>query len=400
MSKKISLGLAISLIFLAVALTITVTMMVAMGIYNDIIKDVSARSGVYSNISEIDDLIRKNYYGEINENLLNTMMSDGYVAGIGDRYSYYMTPDEYAKYKEEEKGNKVGIGVIAVYDSKNNNIYVSEVSAGSPAHIQGIQKGDVITAVDGVGVTPSNYNELLQSLEGAKLTNVQVTFIHGGTEKTVSVARGYSAQTVYYSIMNDVGYIKINAFYSTTAAELEDALDYMENKNVVSVIFDVRNNSTGLISNVVKCIDLLVPVATEGTNAVATAVDKNGNIIETFASDSNSVNFTIIVLVNANTSGAAELFACDLRDFGLARVVGTKTAGNGTMQKIFELNDGSAVSLTVAKILPYKSDSYNDIGIQPDYVVELSAEQNSRLEMLSLEEDLQYQKAMDIITNK
>ena len=400
MSKKISLGLAISLIFLAIALTITVTMMVAMGIYNDIIKDVSARSGVYSNISEIDDLIRKNYYGEINENLLNTMMSDGYVAGIGDRYSYYMTPDEYAKHKEEEKGNKVGIGVIAVYDSKNNNIYVSEVSVGSPAHIQGIEKGDVITAVDGVKVTSSNYNELLQSLEGAKLTNVQVTFTHNGTEKTVSVARGYSAQTVYYSIMNEVGYIKINAFYSTTAKELEDALDYMKKNDVISVIFDVRNNNTGLISNVVKCIDLIVPVATDGTNAVATAVDKNGNIIETFASDSDSVNFTMIVLVNSNTSGAAELFACDLRDFGLARLVGAKTAGNGTMQKIFELNDGSAVALTVAKILPYKSDSYNDIGIQPDYVVELSAEQNSRLEMLSFEEDLQYQKAMDIITNK
>ena len=400
MSKKISLGLAISLIFLAIALTITVTMMVAMGIYNDIIKDVSARSGVYSNISEIDDLIRKNYYGEINENLLNTMMSDGYVAGIGDRYSYYMTPDEYARHKEEEKGNKVGIGVIAVYDSKNNNIYVSEVSVGSPAHIQGIEKGDVITAVDGVKVTSSNYSELLQSLEGAKLTNVQVTFTHNGTEKTVSVARGYSAQTVYYSIMNEVGYIKINAFYSTTAKELEDALDYMKKNDVVSVIFDVRNNNTGLISNVVKCIDLIVPVATDGTNAVATAVDKNGNIIETFASDSDSVNFTMIVLVNSNTSGAAELFACDLRDFGLARLVGAKTAGNGTMQKIFELNDGSAVALTVAKILPYKSDSYNDIGIQPDYVVELSAEQNSRLEMLSFEEDLQYQKAMDIITNK
>lgn len=400
MSKKISLGLAISLIFLAIALTITVTMMVAMGIYNDIIKDVSARSGVYSNISEIDDLIRKNYYGEINENLLNTMMSDGYVAGIGDRYSYYMTPDEYARHKEEEKGNKVGIGVIAVYDSKNNNIFVSEVSVGSPAHIQGIEKGDVITAVDGVKVTSSNYNELLQSLEGAKLTNVQVTFTHNGTEKTVSVARGYSAQTVYYSIMNEVGYIKINAFYSTTAKELEDALDYMKKSDVVSVIFDVRNNNTGLISNVVKCIDLIVPVATDGTNAVATAVDKNGNIIETFASDSDSVNFTMIVLVNSNTSGAAELFACDLRDFGLARLVGAKTAGNGTMQKIFELNDGSAVALTVAKILPYKSDSYNDIGIQPDYVVELSAEQNSRLEMLSFEEDLQYQKAMDIITNK
>lgn len=400
MNKKISLGLAVSLIFLAVAITITATMLVAMGVYNDIIKDVSARSGVYSTVSEIDELIRKNYYGEINENLLNTMMSDGYVAGIGDRYSYYMTPDEYARYKEEEKGNKVGIGVVAVYDGKNNNIYISEVSAGSPAHIQGISKGDVITAVDGVSVTSGNYKELLESLEGAKLTNVQVTFVHEGTTSTVSVARGYSAQTVYYSVMEDVGYIKINAFYSTTAKELESALKYMMDKNIASVIFDVRNNNTGLITNVVKCIDMIVPVATEGTNAVATAVDKNGNIIETFASDSDSVNFTMIVLVNSNTSGAAELFACDLRDFGLARIVGVKTAGNGTMQKIFELNDGSAVALTVAKILPYKSDSFNGVGLEPDFVVELSAEQNERLEMLTYEEDLQYRKAMDILGNK
>ena len=400
MNKKISLGLAVSLIFLAVAITITATMLVAMGVYNDIIKDVSARSGVYSTVSELDELIRKNYYGEINENLLNAMMSDGYVAGIGDKYSYYMTPDDYARYKEEEKGNKVGIGVVAVYDSKNNNIYISEVSAGSPAQIQGISKGDVITAVDGVGVTASNYKDLLESLEGAKLTNVQVTFVHNGTENTVSVARGYSAQTVYYSVMEDVGYIKINAFYSTTAKELESALKYMMDKNIASVIFDVRNNNTGLITNVVKCIDMIVPVATEGTNAVATAVDKNGNIIETFASDSDSVNFTMIVLVNSNTSGAAELFACDLMDFGLARIVGVKTAGNGTMQKVFELNDGSAVALTVAKILPYKSNSFNGVGLEPDFVVELSAEQNERLEMLTYEEDLQYQKAMDILGNK
>ena len=400
MNKKISLGLAVSLIFLAVAITITATMLVAMGVYNDIIKDVSARSGVYSTVSELDELIRKNYYGEINENLLNAMMSDGYFAGIGDKYSYYMTPDDYARYKEEEKGNKVGIGVVAVYDSKNNNIYISEVSAGSPAQIQGISKGDVITAVDGVGVTASNYKDLLESLEGAKLTNVQVTFVHNGTENTVSVARGYSAQTVYYSVMEDVGYIKINAFYSTTAKELESALKYMMDKNIASVVFDVRNNNTGLITNVVKCIDMIVPVATEGTNAVATAVDKNGNIIETFASDSDSVNFTMIVLVNSNTSGAAELFACDLRDFGLARIVGVKTAGNGTMQKVFELNDGSAVALTVAKILPYKSNSFNGVGLEPDFVVELSAEQNERLEMLTYEEDLQYQKAMDILGNK
>ena len=397
MNKKISLGLAISCIFLAVAFSVSVTMMVAMKIYNSMIKDVSQRSGIHSTVSDIDEIVRKNYFGEINETLLKTMVSDGYAEGIGDRYSYYMTANEYADYKEEEKGNKGGIGVIAVYDSKNNNIYVSEVSENSPAQLQGIQKGDVITAVDSVKVSSSNYEELLGSLNGEKLTNVQVTFTHDGKSNTVSVARGYSAQTVYYSINNNIGYIKITAFYSTTAEQLQEALKYMEKKDVASVVFDVRNNSTGLIPDAVKCIDMLVPVATEGTTAIATAIDKDGKTVETFTSDSNSSSLGMVILVNSNTSGAAELFACDLRDFGMAQLVGDKTAGNGTMQKIFELKDGSAISLTVARILPYKSESYNGVGIEPDHKVELTAEQFDRLEMLSLDEDPQYKKAMSLL---
>lgn len=399
MNKKISLGLAISLIFLSVALAVTMTMVFSLNIYNGIIKDVADRSNLYSTVSEIDDLVRKNYFGELNENFLNTMMSDGFVEGVGDRYSYYMTANEYADYLDEDKGNKGGIGIIAVYDSENNNIYVSEVSAKSPAEVQGIKKGDVITAVDSVKVTSSNYEELIKKLDGEKLTNVQVTFKSGETEKTVSVARGYSAQSVYYSISNKVGYVKITAFYSTTVDQLEDALDYMSKNSVTAVVLDVRNTSTGLMRNAVACVDLIAPVATEGTGALATAVDKDGKTIETFTSDSDSKSFVMSVLVNGNTSGAAELFACDLRDFGIAGLVGTKTAGNGTMQKVFELSDGSAVALTVAKIIPYKSDSFNGTGLEPDHKVELTAEQNLRLPMLQLADDPQYQKAVSIVSN-
>jgi len=399
LNKKISLGLAISLIFLSVALAVTITMTVSLNIYNGIIKDVADRSTLYSTVSEIDDLVRENYYGELNENLLNAMMSDGYVEGIGDRYSYYMTPDEYSQYKEEDKGNKGGIGIIAVYDSKNNNIYISEVSEDSPAQVQGLAKGDVITAVDSVAVTSSNYETLMESLNGEKLTNVQVTYVRGEETKTVSVARGYSAQTVYYSVNEKVGYIKITAFYSTTAEQLKDALKYMSKNSVTSIIFDVRNTSEGLVKNAVECIDVIAPIPTEGTAALATAIDKNGNVIETFTADSDSFNFTTLILVNSGTSGAAELFACDLRDFGIAQLVGSKTAGNGTMQKVFELSDGSAVALTVAKIIPYKSESFSGIGVEPEYPVELSAEQNLRLPMLSQTEDLQYQKAFELLNN-
>lgn len=397
MNKKISLGLAISLICIFVAVAVTITMTVSMSIYNKIIKDVSERSNLYSTISEIDDIVRKNYFGQINENLLASMTTSGYINGLGDRYSRYMTATEYAEYKEKEKGNDGGIGVIAVYDSKNNNIYVSEVSEGSPAQLQGIEKGDVITAVDSVEVTPKNYEDLIERLSGDKLTTVDVTFTHLDESKTVSVARGYGAQTVFYSVNNGVGYIKIVAFYSNTADQLKTAIKYMESNSVKSVIFDVRNNNSGLIEYAVDCIDLIVPVAIEGNGAIATAVDKDGNTLQTFTSDSSSVNFSMIILVNGNTAGASELFACDLRDFGLAKLVGTKTTGNGTMQKIFELSDGSAVSLTIAKILPYKSECYDKIGLTPDYVVELTYEQNSRLEMLTFEEDAQYQKAYEIL---
>ncbi len=399
MNKKISLGLALSLIFLSVALAVTLTMTFSLNIYNKIIKDVADRSNLYSTVSEIDDLVRENYFGELNENFLNTMMSDGFVEGVGDRYSYYMTANEYADYLDEDKGNKGGIGIIAVYDSKANNIYVAEVSAKSPAQVQGIQKGDVITAVDSVKVTSSNYEDLIKKLNGEKLTNVQVTFKHGETEKTVSVARGYSAQSVYYSVTDKVGYIKITAFYSTTAKQLESALDYMDKNSITSVVFDVRNTSTGLIKNAVECIDVIAPVATEGTGALATAINKDGETIETFTSDSDSRSFAMVVLVNGNTSGAAELFACDLRDFGIAPLVGTKTAGNGTMQKVFELSDGSAVALTVAKIVPYKSESFNGVGLVPDHEVTLTAEENSRLPMTPLAKDSQYQKAVTLVSN-
>ncbi len=400
MNKKISLGLALSLIFISMALAVTVTMTALMHTYNNLIKDVSDRAGMYSGLSEIDDVIRENYYGEINENLLNSMISKGYTDGLGDRYSAYMTADEYIEYKQLEKGEKGGIGVIALYDEVSKGLFITEVADSSPAKLQGMNKGDIITEVDGTKVTALNASTLLQQLEGDKLTEVTVTFTHENTPKTVKVARGYTMQTVYYSQASDtVGYIKITSFYENTAKELEDAIKFFNDKSISSVIFDVRGNAGGFVSYATACLDILVPVATEGTGALATAVDKNGNTIETFTSDSDSVSLSMCVLVNAGTSGASELFACDLRDFGKATLVGTTTAGNGTMQKIFELSDGGAVRLTVAKILPYKSESYDGVGLKCDTEVTLTAEQNDRLQMLSLEEDAQYQKALSLMTD-
>ena len=116
MNKKISLGLTLALIFVSVAATVAVTMAVAMRMYNSIIKDLPSRSKLYSSVSELDDIVRNNYYGEINDSLLNADLSAGYADGLGDPYSYYMTASEYAVYQDELNGKKVGIGIIPFFN--------------------------------------------------------------------------------------------------------------------------------------------------------------------------------------------------------------------------------------------------------------------------------------------
>lgn len=400
MNKKISLGLSLAVTFIAVAITVAITMSVSMRTYNSLIKDLPNRSQMYSYMSELDNIVRTNYYGTINENLLNSEISDGYASGLGDRYSRYMTASEFRTYQNELNGEKVGIGIIAFYDEAETAIFVAEVSENSPAAQSGISKGDKIIEIDEERVTAYNYSALMSKLEGDKLTSVTIRFVHDGVEQSVGVVKGYSAQSVYYSLDQSVGYIKITDFYSTTESQLRQAVEALSKQGATSLIFDVRNTSSGTIEYAAEVIDYLVPVASEGSGAIATAKNKDGEVIETFTSDADSVSMNMTVLVNKNTSGPAELFACDLRDFGKAQIVGVTTSGNGTMQKTYQLSDGSAIVLTVAEITPYTSPTYNYVGVVPDHEVALTDEQNIRLSLLSKEEDAQYIKAYNILIGK
>lgn len=399
MNRKISLGLALAILFIAIAITVAITMSVSMNTYNKLIKDLPNRAQMYSNVSEIDDIIRTNYYGIINEGLLNSEVLDGYASGLGDKYSYYLTASEYETYSNELKGEKVGIGIIAYYDADETVIYAAEVSEGSPAAQAGISKGDKIISIDEENVTAYNYKELINKLTGDRLSSISVRFVHDGTEQAAGVVKGYSAQSVYYSKIGTVGYIKITDFYSTTASQLEKAVKRLSDDGAASLVFDLRDTSGGTVEYASNALDVLVPIASDGNGAIAIAKDKSGNVIDTFTADADSVQMRMMVLVNSGTSGPAELFACDLRDFGKAQLIGTKTAGNGTMQKSFQLSDGGALILTVAEITPYVSESYNGTGLSPDYEVALSAEQASRLAILDLGEDPQFQKAIELLTD-
>lgn len=398
MNKKISLGLALALIFVSIAGTIAATMAVSMSMYNSLIKDLPNRSQTYASLSELDDIIRTNYYGEINENLLNSDMSDGYVDGLGDTYSYYMTATEYDAYKDEMNGQKLGIGVITAFNESDMSLYVAEVSEGSPAALSNMSKGDKIVSIDDEEVTVYNHTELEQKLNGDKLTAVSVAFMHNDVLITSSIVKGYTAQTVFYEINGSVGYLKITDFYSTTADQLKSAVNALVKQGVSGIVVDLRGVSNGTVEYAAKALDVIVPVASEGTKAIATATGKDGSVIQTFTADADSITVSMMVLADSKTSGPAELFACDLRDFGKAKIIGVKTKGNGTMQKVYQLSNGGAVMLTIAEIKPYISEVYNNIGLTPDYEVKLPAEQQNNLAFLDLQNDAQYQKAYSLLT--
>lgn len=400
MNKKISLGLALALVFISVAATVAITMSLTMRTYNAIIKDLPSRSKLYSAVSELDDIVRNNYYGEINDSLLNAELSGGYADGLGDKYSRYLTAADYSVYKDEMDGKKIGIGVIAFYNPSDMSIYVAEVSENSPAAISGLQKGDKITHIDEEAVSVYNYTELLKKLTGDRLSTVTVTYVRGEESKTVSVVKGYSAQSVYSGLNGSVGYLKITDFYATTASQLKTAVDSLVKQGATGLIFDLRGTANGLVTHAASALDVLVPVASEGSGALATAVAKDGSVRKTFTAEAESISMPMIVLIDSDTAGPAELFACDLRDYGKAQLVGEKTAGNGTMQEAFALSDGGAILLTTAIVQPYISESYHKVGLEPDIEVDLRGEKRARLPLLALSDDDQYQKAFTLLTGE
>ena len=400
MRRKISLGLALAIVFLAIAGTAAATAAVTMRTYNSIIRDLPSRSSLYATVSEIDDIVRNNYFGEINDSLLNADLSEGYAEGIGDGYSYYMSAAQYARYQDELRGQMVGVGAGVFYDPTDAGLYVAEVSENSPAALVGLKTGDRIVRINEEDVTAYNYAELSEALTGDRLSSVTVTFTRDGASQTVNLVKGYTAQTVFTSQNGSVGYIKITAFYANTADRLKAAVDALSGAGATALIFDLRDTQAGTVEYAAAALDVLVPVASEGTGALATASSKDGSVRRTFTAEASSVSMPMAVLVNNRTTGASELFACDLRDYGMARLIGETTAGNGSLQEIFELSDGGALVLTTAELRPYISQSYNRIGLVPDEEVALPPEKAARLPVLAQSEDDQYQRAYALLSGE
>lgn len=400
MTKKISIGLTVVLLIVSICLTAVLTVFVYLSHYNDFITELPQRAQQYDKLSEVDELVRSEYFGSLDSTKINASLIDGYLSGL-DENCYYIPAEDFEYYSKIINGNLSGIGINAYFDEASSTLKVVSVDEASPAANVGITAEASISQVNGKTVSVDNYQKLLSEITDSYDTNVKIKF-SSSDEKTseVLVTSGYVAKSVVYSLNESVGYLRITDFYENTPELFSEAISYFTENSVSAVIIDVRNCVSSNFDSAADIIDRIVPIGSEGTGAIYTAKDSDANTVKQRSSDASSINMSFAVLINSRTSGAGELLACDLKDYSKALLFGETTDGNGTYQEIFNLSDGSAVSLTVAEIYPYISDSFNNTGVAPDVEIPTTDTFKNQIGIADLSADSQYLSAYSYLSGQ
>lgn len=383
MNKKISLGLALSLIAVSIAVTFILTSFFSLQSFNKKVVDVNEKSKKYSSLQVLDSYIRDNYLGDIDEKELSDGIMKGYVSGIGDKYSRYLTETEYLTEKNEDSGELVGLGLTLAEDA-SGYMRISEVLEDSPASDSGLEVGDLITRIDELDIKEAGFNEGMDAMRGTEGSSIKLTVHRDGKATDYElVRRTIKVKTVETEMLgSNIGYIKVTGFKQNTPDQFISALERLTANGATALIFDLRDNDGGLVTALEECLDPLLP---EGV--VATAEYKDGHSETLVYSDDSEITMPMAVIVNENTASTAELFAAALKDFGKASIVGSQTYGKGVVQVTNEMDNGGAVVLTVAECRTANSECYNGVGITPDFQVE-NEDENI---------DAQYNKAVEVV---
>ena len=394
MGKKITLGTAITLIIIAIAITISLTMVLALRNFNEKVSSITERENMFAKFTEIDNYVRQNR-GDIDEEELMDSVAKGYLSGIDDPYALYMSAEAYSAYVAASSQTVAGVGISASMDS-DGYMLVGKVYEGSTAASAGILPGDLIIKVDDINLSADTYANAEALLIGEAGTKVTLKVRRNGEDTEMEITRRVLTPTNVATIAFDNHYyIRVDSFTESTPDQFSKAVEKAISAGAQYLVFDVRSVSSGLISSAATILDRLV-----GSGDMLYVEYNDGSKETLYTSNSRETDIPMVVLVNEGTSGAAEFFAAGLRDFGKAKIVGTQTAGVGSLQKIYKLDDGSAIQLTIGKYYLANSETaWEGVGINPDHAVSLGYVADfSNLSTIDPSIDTQLAKAIEVVS--
>ncbi|SDY69721.1 carboxyl-terminal processing protease [Proteiniborus ethanoligenes] len=325
--------------------------------------------------------VKLNYAYEVTEEQLVEGAIKGALSVL-DGYSSYYTENEFKELNETLSGEFGGIGVHIT--EKDGYILVVSPIKGTPGFKAGILPEDLIVTVDDVDIKGFTTQKAASLIRGEPGTTVKLGIRRNGEDKLLyfNLTRAIiEINPVEYEILkNNIGYIKITEFNDHALENVIKVLGEFDNNKVKKVIFDLRNNPGGGLNEVLNILRFLIP---EGP--LVHIRDANENI-RTYNSYLDAPKYKLAVLVNGGSASASEIFAGAVQDRGVGTIIGTKTFGKGTVQTVLTLVNGGGLKLTTAEYLTPNKNPVNNVGIEPDIIVENTTE-----------EDLQLKKAIKIL---
>ena len=357
-----------------VGFVVTLAIGFGLGLYSKPLLEIadSIRTGkaVVSNLdlSPLQDTyktIKKNYDGVIDEKKLVDAANKGMIESLGDDYTIYLTPSEAQKFDEELNGY-VGAGIGVEIGKRFDMMTVLRVLADHPAVKAGIQKGDVILRVDGQSTEGWTVEETASKVRGEIGTNVNITVLRGGKTYDYTITRAViDNKSVNYSNVGGIGIIQISRFDMDTGELTRKAATDLKSQGVKGIVLDLRNNGGGYV-------DAAQAVAGVWLDKKLLFTEKSGDkVVDVIYSTGSPIleGVPTVVLVNGSSASASEIVAGAFQDYKVASIVGEQSFGKGSVQQLFNLDNGSQLKVTIARWFTPNNANITKGGITPSVVV-------------------------------
>jgi carboxyl-terminal processing protease len=294
-------------------------------------------------------LVEQNYAEPIQGDKADAAIYDGAIPGmlrVLDPHSNFYDPKAYARMREEQHGRYYGVGMTIQQSGQGGKVFVVFPMEGGPAFKAGIHPGDVIAAIDGKSTDGMSSDQVAKTLKGPKGTAVQVSMAREGQAKPLvfPLVRDEipnPSVDIKYEIRPGVGYIHLKGFQETTAQEVIEAIDGFG--DLKGLVFDLRDNPGGLLSQAVEVCDHLL---TKGQSIVSQRGRAYPDQNYTAMRGNDGKTFPIVVLVSRGTASAAEIVSGALQDHDRALIVGQTTFGKGLVQTVYNLSENTGLALT------------------------------------------------------
>lgn len=390
-------------VIIAVMITFVITFCGTIFVYDKylsskglMINSYKSSDNIVDQINALRTVIEEKYKGEIDDDKLTQAALKGYVEGLGDEYTEFLTSDEWEDL-DSSLSEFVGIGVyMSQLKSTNETVIIGIIDDDTPAAKAGIKAGDIIKEINLEDVSTKGSEYISSKIKGTAGSTVKIKVLRGEEELTFDVER---AEIKVYKIkhemlQNNIGYIDFDSFTDTSYNEFKAAYEDLKNNGATSLIVDLRNNTGGYVDSALNIADMFV----DSGKALLITEDKNGNRYTQSSKNSKEIDMPVVVLVNEYTASASEILTGILKDYNLATIVGTTTYGKGVIQEVYPdvlgKDIGGALKVTVSEYFTPNGNKINKVGIEPDEKVELDDSESTDI---TKDTDTQLQKAIEIL---